>query len=220
MQVDSATELGSLVTAYPASSRVLVRHGLDFCCGGSQTLADACAGAGLSVDQILAEIKEVKEKNTETRWDHVAPSELISHILEVYHATLPEELAQLQAMADKVLSVHGDKDPDRLGELASTVQSLVRDLMPHMHKEEEILFPWIVSDREPRPEGPIAVMLEDHETAGAALERIKELTDNFMVPAEACDTWRNLYARLESFDAELREHIHLENNILFPRALA
>jgi len=219
MQVDATTQLRNIVTAQPTSSRVLQRHGLDFCCGGARTLDDACARLGLSADQVLQEIAATQDRGTSARWDEVPVDELIAHILEVYHQPLPEELEQLQAMADKVLRVHGDKDPERLAKLADTVRAMTRDLLPHMQKEEQILFPWILDARQPSPQGPIAVMEHEHEQVAILLADAKALTDDFTPPPGACNTWTNLYARLEAFDLDLREHIHLENNILFPMAV-
>jgi regulator of cell morphogenesis and NO signaling len=215
----SATSLSTLVTETPSATRVLLRHGLDFCCGGKQTLAEACSRAGLSLEGVLSELAALAPDHGERRWDVAPIPELIQHILDVYHAPLEEDLTQLKAMADKVLRVHGDKDPERLTQLRATVYGLADELLPHMMKEEQVLFPWILSGRQPRPEAPISVMKHEHVVAGELLERAKQLTDTFTPPAEACHTWRNLYARLEEFDSELRQHIHLENNVLFPRVL-
>ncbi len=219
MSVDATVSLATLVTTKPRTTRVLLRHGLDFCCGGQQTLARACERAGLSVQEISAELEALSSQPDDVRWDEQPLPRLIQHILDTYHAPLEEDLAQLGAMADKVLRVHGAKDPERLAALAESVHALAAELLPHAAKEELVLFPWIIQQRQPRPTGPISVMRNEHEVAGALLERVKELTDGFTPPAEACNTWRNLFARLADFDAELREHIHLENNILFPRAL-
>ena len=106
------------------------------------------------------------------------------------------------------------------GGMGSAVEALARDLLPHLMKEEQILFPWILSGRQPAPRPPILVMEHEHQAAGALLESIKALTDDFQPPVGACATWRVLYARLEAFDLSLRAHIHLENNVLFPRVLS
>ncbi len=219
MQVDSSTPLNTIVTAYPDASRILLRYGLDFCCGGKQTLAEACAGASLELDKVLSEVTATQKQPASTRWDEVAPHLLIEHILEVYHAPLTEELEQLKTMADKVNRVHGSKDPKRLADLAETVAQLGHELIPHMQKEEMILFPWILEGRQPPPEAPIEVMQYEHDVAAKLLSTLKTLTNEFTPPAGACNTWRTLYARLQTFDSDLRHHIHLENNILFPGAL-
>jgi len=220
MFVDPATPLARLVTERPSATRVLLRHGLDFCCGGGQSLAAACDRAGLDVSSVRAELEALERVGDERRWDEAPLPELIQHILDTYHSPLREDLTQLELMSQKVLRVHGAKDPERLEQLALTVRAMADELLPHAHKEEAVLFPWIIEHKWPRPEAPISVMRSEHEVVGELLERAKLLTNQFEPPEGACNTWRNLYARLRDFDAELREHIHLENNILFPRALA
>ncbi len=219
MLVPAAMPLATLAIEMPRASRVLLRHGLDFCCGGGQTLEEACKRKGLPLESIRSELEALASRPEDVRWDAVPNSRLIQHILDTYHAPLEEDLIQLIAMSDKVLRVHGAKDTKRLEALAASVCALSDELLPHARKEELVLFPWILQQRQPRPQAPISVMRREHEVAGGLLERIKELTTSSTPPAEACNTWRNLYARLAEFDASLREHIHLENNILFPRAL-
>lgn len=219
MAIDMTTPLASLVTERPAASRVLLRHGLDFCCGGQRSLGDACLQKGLSAQQVEAELLAIFDSPAEIRWDKAPLPALIQHILDVYHAPLPEDLAQLGAMADKVLRVHGAKDPKRLSRIAGSIHALTEELLPHMQKEERVLFPWILAGRVPGPHAPISVMRREHESAGELLALIGDLTGGFTPPPEACNTWRNLYARLAEFDSALRRHIHLENFVLFPRAL-
>jgi regulator of cell morphogenesis and NO signaling len=122
-------------------------------------------------------------------------------------------------MARKVLEVHRDKEPEMLTELLSVVLGLKADLEPHMMKEEMILFPMIEGGRGSMADGPIAVMREEHDLVGTTLKRLRELTRDYEVPAQACNTWRALWHGLAALERELHEHIHLENNILFPRAL-
>jgi regulator of cell morphogenesis and NO signaling len=122
-------------------------------------------------------------------------------------------------MAAKVLEVHRDKDPQRLAELIKVYGGLKAELLNHMAKEEQILFPMILRGQGAMAGGPISVMEQEHESAGAALRRLRELTDDYQVPAEACNTWRALWHGLEALEQSLHQHIHLENNILFPRAL-
>lgn len=219
MLVDTGLSLAGLVAQQPAASRVLLRHGLDFCCGGQRSLKEACEKKGLSVEQVASELALTVESPDDVRWDKASLPSLVTHILDVYHAPLPEDLAQLTAMADKVLRVHGAKDLQRLTRLAGSIHAISEELLPHLQKEERVLFPWIVEGRQPRPSAPITVMLREHDSAGELLELIRELTSGFTPPPEACNTWRNLYARLADFDGALRRHIHLENFVLFPRAL-
>lgn len=220
LEPTSDIRLGELVTAYPGATKVLLRHDLDFCCGGKQTLARACEKKGLAVADLIDELKTtLKVAPDHVPWDQAPLSELLDHILETFHKPLPEDLEQLAAMSAKVLRVHGEKDPERLAAIHATINEVAADIIPHMMKEERVLFPWIRSGRQPLPAAPIAVMEADHETLGVMLDKLKNLTNAFVPPPEACTTWRNLYARLEKVDGELREHIHLENNVLHPRVL-
>ena len=145
--------------------------------------------------------------------------EIIRHVLSVYHAPLPEELRQLVLLVGEVVAAHGKRDPVRLSKLQTTIRQLADELSLHMRKEEEILFPWIESGRLPAPEQPIAMMEMEHVAAGELLEQLRILTEDYSPPDGACTKWRTLYARLENLDRDLRTHIHIENDILFPRAL-
>lgn len=215
------TPVGTLAANHPRSTRVFARHQIDYCCGGGRPLADACARRGLDVDQVVQEIAaELDGPGPETRaWREAGLDELITHIETTYHGPLREELSRLEGMARKVLSVHGDKMPEVLGELVTVFEGLHAELLDHMNKEEAILFPLIRAGRGPETGAPVEVMEHEHESAGAALARIRELTDDFTVPEGACTTWRALWDGLRELESDMHQHIHLENNILFPRAL-
>ena len=221
MNITGNTKVGDVATLYPLATRVFARHKIDFCCGGGKPLSEACMRVGVQVDTVLAEIdKEISTTDRpEERWDEKSLDLLVDHILVEYHRPLDEELPRLEALARKVNDVHGDKAPETLGGILSTFLSLRAELEQHMAKEERILFPMIHSGQGALAEGPVAVMEQEHESAGAALKTLRELTNNFEVPEEACNSWRALWVGLEAFEKALHEHIHLENNILFPRAL-
>lgn len=170
------------------------------------------------LEQIQKELE--KPDASEQRWDDAPLADLIDHILTTYHRPLDEELPRLESMARKVLSVHRDKDPERLEELVTVYAGLKLELEQHMAKEEQILFPMIKQGQGSMAEGPVSVMQHEHESAATALRRLRELTNDYEVPAEACNTWRALWHGLAALEGSLHEHIHLENNILFPRALA
>lgn len=213
------TTVGELAATHPSSTRVLFRRGIDFCCGGGKTLEEACRRRGLDLQEVLGEIQlELERGEAPAAWTERSQAELIQHIIARYHEPLREELHRLHGMALKVLRVHGEKDPERLSQLAETFSTLKDELLPHLDKEERILFPWILSGRPVPQGGPLERMMFEHEQAGQLLERLRELTDSYAVPPGACNTWRALWNGLETLDRELREHIHLENNILFPRA--
>ncbi len=221
MMITSETKVGQLAAKHPLATRVFARHGIDFCCGGGEPLGTVCTGKGLDTEVILAEIAkelEIADEKADS-WTKAPLGELIDHIMVTYHHALYEELPRLESMARKVLDVHRDKDPERLSELFSVYLTIEAELKQHMMKEEQILFPLIRQGQGARTGGPIAVMEQEHEAVGGALRRGRELTDNFTVPAEACNTWRALWHGLEALEKDLHQHIHLENNILFPRAL-
>lgn len=185
-------------------------------------LEAACSAKHLEIDHVLEEIRAEQRTHEAPRasWAVAPLADLIDHILETYHRPLVDELPRIEAMARKVHAVHGPKDPDRLLAVAQTVSELRAELEPHMQKEEMILFPMIRSGRGPMAGGPVHVMTMEHEQAGALLATLRELTDGYTVPEGACTTWTALWHALADLERSLHEHIHLENNILFPRALA
>ncbi|MEE8526563.1 MAG: iron-sulfur cluster repair di-iron protein [Thermoanaerobaculia bacterium] len=221
MTVTTNTPVGLIATEHPLATRVFARHGIDFCCGGGRPLDQVCSAKGLEIDAVLAEIQEevAASPAPEIRWDREPVSALIDHILQHYHEPLKEELPRVEAMARKVHQVHGDKDP-ALGEILDVYLALKAELDQHMMKEEQILFPMILEGQGATADGPISVMESEHEAAGQMLARLHTLTGGYEVPDGACNTWRALWAGLADLESSLHEHIHLENNVLHPRALA
>ena len=215
----SSQTLADLAVTNPAASRVFHRHGLDFCCHGGRPLAEACEQKGLDPRSILSEIATEQAGTQPVRWDERSLAELIEHIEGYYHRRLRAELPELVAMAAKVETRHAEKPtcPKGLRDHLAAIHEAVLD---HLAKEEQILFPMIRSGRARLAVGPINVMESEHVDHGENLKRTRELTANLTAPPEACPTWRSLYLRLVEFEAELMEHIHLENNILFRRVLA
>lgn len=222
MDITHASPVGEIAAAVPAATRVFHRHKIDFCCGGGRPLEEVCNRKGLSVDSILDEIEtEVRPADsTKIDWTDAPLDELIDHILTTYHEPLREELPRLQSMAHKVLRVHGDSDPEMLNALNSVLDDLVTELYAHMLKEERILFPMIKQGRGAMAATPVSVMEHEHESAGNALHQMRELTNDYDPPEWACTTYRALFSGLSDLEEALHEHIHLENNILFPRATA
>jgi regulator of cell morphogenesis and NO signaling len=212
--------LGQIVTANPTAERVLHRHRLDFCCGGKQSLAEACASSGLDAEGVLREIAAAPaDERDEAEWAGRTVAELVEHLLERYHAPLRTELPRLIDLSHLVERAHADKPerPAGLAELLSEVRDAVES---HLAKEEKILFPLILAGRGAMARMPVQVMLQEHEDHGRSLRRIRELTADFGLPEDACPSWRELYRSLAELELELMRHIHLENDILFPRALA
>ncbi len=221
MEIQRSTPVGRIAAEHPLATRVFGRHGIDFCCGGGKPIQDVCQARGLDTEQILEEIRVelANVDDQQERWDEADLGDLIDHILTAFHRPLQEELPRLESMARKVFQVHGAREPEVLGDLLSTFLGLKTELEQHMQKEEAILFPMIRRGQGSMALGPISVMEEEHSFAGAALERLRELTNGYQAPADACTTWQALWHGLGALETDLHQHIHLENNILFPRAL-
>ena len=211
--------LADLAISRAGASRVFARHNLDFCCHGQVSLAEACDKKGLDVDVLIAEI-EAEQPRDEAfeRWDERPLSEVIDHLVTRYHDSHREELPRLCEMAARVEKVHGSKAACPKG-LAAVLGQLSEELLLHMRKEEQVLFPLIVRGGGAAAAAPIQVMEQEHEDAGGQLEQIRALTDDHTPPEEACGTWRALYLGLAEFERDLMRHVHLENYVLFPRAL-
>lgn len=212
--------VGELAAARPASVKVFQRHGIDFCCGGGVSVAEACAAHGLDADALLREIVEAEEQGSGDleQWQSRPLAALLDHIVARYHRPLDEDLPRLEQLARKVARVHGEHHPE-LKPLLAVYLELARDLEPHMMKEEQVLFPAIRAGNGGGVQDPIAVMRMEHEDVGALLAQIHELTGGFEVPDDACASFRALWQGLAGLEQSLHEHIHLENNILFSRAL-
>ena len=217
-----AKTVGEIAVDHPLATRVFARHNIDFCCGGGRPLAEVCTRLGLETDVVLKEIQRELASSDEPQrqWDEAPLGDLIDHIVTSYHRPLDEELPRLEAMARKVNAVHGEKDPDRFAELLTVYLALKAELQQHMKKEEQVLFPMIRQGRGAAANVPVSVMMHEHDSAGHALSRLRTLTNDYQPPEEACTTWRALWHGLAALETSMHEHIHLENNILFPRALA
>lgn len=226
MTITENTTVAEIASALPSSVRIFQRHGIDFCCGGKKPLAAACREQGLSFEDVskAIEVASTSAAADGRDWQREPLHMLVTHIVATYHDTLREELPRLQAMAAKVARVHGSKAA-HLARLHTLVNELSDDLLAHMDKEEMILFPAIVA-REAGSvpygmplSGPIHVMEHEHDRAGDALAEMRQITDGYAAPDWACQTFRALYHGLEELESAMHVHVHLENNILFPRAL-
>jgi regulator of cell morphogenesis and NO signaling len=207
--------LAALATEHAAASRVFQKFGLDFCCKGLRSLESACVERGLDPDAVLAEIESSDSGPTALATE--STETLIHFVVTYYHARVREELPLLVAMAAKVERVHAKREGCPAG-LSAHLQRMAEELTAHMEKEEEVLFPLIASGRT-RLHGPVHVMEAEHRDHAANLMRLRELAHDFVPPKAACATWRALYLRLSDFERELMEHVHLENHVLFPRAV-
>ena len=214
-----ATTLAELAVEHPAAARVFYRHRLDFCCGGRRPLEEACRERQLDPQAILAAIEaENPMVGERTRWESAPLDALVEHIVATYHQRLRLALPDLLAMARRVEVRHGAK-PECPRGLAAHLDAVHASVLDHLRKEEQILFPMIVAGMGSRASAPVHVMELEHEHHGEDLRGIRRLTNDLTAPPSACPTWRALYLGLQQLEEELMEHIHLENNVLFRRAL-
>lgn len=209
--------LSEIAISLPMASAIFRRNRLDFCCGGKQTLKDACQKKNLNLDQIISQLKELTPDSTFKIQDKPL-SEITQFIIQRYHDDLRKRIPELIQLAGKVERVHHDHEACPRG-LTSLMENLFQEMMMHMMKEEQVLFPLIDSGRGSMAMMPVKVMISEHEGHGRELEEVRRLTSDFTPPADGCGTWRALYNGLEKLEEELMEHIHIENNILFPSAL-
>lgn len=211
--------LSDLAVRWAGASRVLHRHGLDFCCHGRVPLDEACRDKSLNVDDLVRELeREAAASGPSELGDQRSLPELIEHILSRFHEHHRAELPRLHAMAAKVEAVHGAKASCPRG-LADHLARMTEEMEAHMGKEEQILFPMILRGAGAMAAAPIGVMEHEHRDHAVNLARLRELAHNYQAPPEACTTWRALYLGLAELERALMEHIHIENNIVFPRAL-
>lgn len=210
------SSLAELAINIPMASQVFRRNRLDFCCGGKITLKEACTKNGLDFETIVSELSALKV--APTLESSLPLPELCDHVVSRYHEDLRRRLPELVALAGKVERVHADhaQCPRGLTRLLETVQA---ELFLHMMKEENVLFPLIRAGKGNLAQMPVKVMMAEHDAHGEQLDEIHRITNDFRAPADACPTWLALYRNLEQFEAELMEHIHLENHVLFPGSL-
>jgi regulator of cell morphogenesis and NO signaling len=217
----------------PSSIRVFEKYGIDYCCGGRKPLAEACTAGNLEVDAVIAALELAAQSPVPvaTDWAQESLESLNGHIVATHHAYVKRELPRLAILAQKVVNRHGATTAE-LQVIQATLAKLDEELTQHLAKEEAILFPYVVllerasANGSAKPHGcfgtvanPIAMMTQEHDAAGALLAEIRRLSHSFTMPAGACPTYHAFYDGLKDFEQDLHQHIHLENNILFPRAI-
>lgn len=233
--INAQTTVREIALHLPQSTRLFETLKLDYCCGGNRSLADACASAGVDVVEVMGMLLDsanpAAPQQAARDFQNLPLTGLIDHILDTHHVFTKSEMDRLQVLADKVLAAHGGNHPE-LVHVDELFTRLCADLKPHMFKEEQILFPYIVAAAEAAEQhralpvapfgtvgNPIRMMTREHDTAGDILRELRSLTSDYTVPADACISFQTLYQALENFEKDLHQHIHLENNILFPKAL-
>jgi regulator of cell morphogenesis and NO signaling len=220
--------VGQWVARDPGSARVFESLGIDYCCGGKKPLEEACRERRLDTCDVLQQLDAATSahEDEDQDWSHAPLTELCDNIERTHHAFLRQELPRLTAMIAQVVQEHGYRHPE-LATLQRVFRLLRSELEPHMQKEERILFPAIrLLENSPAPpqfpfgslDNPIHVMESEHASAGECLAKIRELTSDYLVPGDACNTYRVLLESLRALEADMHQHVHKENNILFPRA--
>ena len=236
MRLDFTATLRELAIAVPGATEVFENLGLDYCCHGGRTLVEACSAAHVDVESVVHLLDggraAAAAETALTDWSRESLERLILHIVDRHHAYTRDTLDRIGTLLPKVEQVHGAAHP-HLMTLRDTFDALRTELTPHMAKEEQVLFPYVVyleravMDHAPRPEAffgtvrnPILMMLREHDVAGDLLRRLREMAGNYVLPADACTSWEQVYRMLPALERDLHQHIHWENNVLFPRAVA
>ena len=228
--ISSEMTVREVAAQVPASTRLFETLKIDYCCGGNRPLTEACASAGVEVDSVMEQLSVLGKSapvDSAVDFQKLSLTGLISHILETHHVFTKSEMSRIRALVTKVIGAHGANHPELLtvGEL---FQRLCSDLEPHMFKEERVLFPYIVTMEQAETvlaapfgtvKNPIRMMMMEHDTAGDLLRKLRAATSDYRVPSDACISYQTLYQALEGFEKDLHQHIHLENNVLFPKAV-
>ncbi len=233
MTIEKTATVGQIASQIPHSTRIFEQYGIDYCCGGARSLNEACGAAGVLPQDVIAAIENDNAVDPETYKEHARLEQqaLVEHIISTHHVFTRYELARLARLIEKVVSVHGMRHPE-LFQVQEIFLRLYDDLAPHLVKEENVLFPYIIEMAKALRSGshwespcfdtvqnPARMMSVEHETAGELLSLLRKVTSNYTVPADACISYQTLYRALADFESDLHQHIHLENNILFPRAI-
>ena len=235
MSVTAEKTVQELAVENPAATCIFEKLGIDYCCGGNQSLDDACRAANLPLDQVLDSLEMAEQAARSAQkfhdWQREPLGDLIAHINGTHHKYTREEIARLDPLFVKVCSVHGQNHPE-LAQIRAILAGLAQELTMHMMKEEAVLFPYIVRMEEsviqrepvlPPPFGtvqnPVSMMMHEHDSAGEGLRAMRQASAQYTPPGDACISYQTLYKALADFEKDLHQHIHLENNILFPRAI-
>lgn len=232
MTINATNTVGEVAVTVPGATRVFERFGIDYCCGGHRSLSDACRIRNIEFEEVVRSIEASPQKADDSRdWRQETLTSLAAYIIDKHHYFTKLEIERLEKLFDKVCSRHGENHPELL-EAQKTFYQLKQDLIPHMLREEQVLFPYIARMEEAVDEGrpvpppffgavqnPVRMMMMEHEAAGDLLRTLRDTTGEYTPPADACVSYQTLYQALAGFEADLHQHIHLENNLLFPRAI-
>lgn len=230
VHIDPSSSIGEIAVKYPQTIPCLDRWNLEFCCGGDRPLSLVCEEAGVSFERLVADLVAVSDDGPEIDWSDRPLLELTRRLIDHYHVRTREELSSLEVLSMKALSNHAGKNPE-LGRVRRLVDALMSDIFPHMLKEETILFPWVerlcavdAGDEIDRPffgsvRNPVNMMALEHEYVDELLAELRHLTHGYEAPEMNCSTVDALYSSMRRFDLHTKLHIHLENNVFFPRSI-
>lgn len=233
MNTLSTKSLAQIVNSNHRAASVFEKFHLDFCCKGKRTLQQACTESDLVIDNVVAELEmlEGSHNNSETiDFAKMTLTQLSEYIVLTHHSYVKNEMPAILGYLEKVTSKHGDRHPE-LKKIFQLFAAVKEELEHHMQKEELVLFPRIKDIEQQLAEGkeivinstyllsPISMMEQEHDHAGSMLAEIRKLTNNYQPPADACTTYKLSFASLQAFELDLHQHVHLENNVLFPKAL-
>lgn len=233
MKIQENNIIGELVAQDYRAASVFKKYGIDFCCQGNRTIQDACEAKNIDASSVLVDLNEANKASTASSIDYQSwPLDLlVDYIEKKHHRYVEDRTQEIKPYLDKICRVHGDRHPELL-EINNLFNETAGELAAHMKKEELILFPFIRKIAKAKQENakleaphfgtvenPIQMMMHEHNTEGERFRKIENLSDNYTPPLDACNTYRVTFALLKEFEADLHLHIHLENNILFPKAI-
>ena len=232
MSFDPMKTVREAAVTIPNATRVFEKTKIDYCCGGDQLLGTACAKAGVDLQtlELMLEASVEPASSATLDFQTLSVAELVQYILDKHHVYTREEMQRLEGLVEKVVSAHGANHSELLS-IRDLLQQLFAELQGHMFKEEQILFPFIVEleqailHQRPVPfapfgtvNNPIRMMMSEHDNAGDILREIRKLSSDYKIPEDACLSYQTFYEALAAFEQDLHQHIHLENNLLFPKA--
>jgi len=233
MNFSTETRVNEIALSNPSARRVLEDAGVDYCCGGGKSLQDACLHAGVTADEILKRLRQNRELAGpgDTEWATAPLADLTRHIRERHHQYVRDSIPRVRALLAKIHEKHGPKHRE-IGEIERLFGDVAREMTAHMQKEEQILFPYIDAlERSANGGGsveppffqtvrnPIHAMMKEHDSAGEVVRQIRKASNDYKAPADGCTSYLATYQELRQFEEDLHLHVHLENNILFPRAV-
>jgi regulator of cell morphogenesis and NO signaling len=233
MNFNDETKVKDIALSNPAARQILEDAGLDYCCGGGKSLHEACLHADVPTEEILNRLRENSKHVDpgEASWTLAPLGDLTRHIREKHHGYVREAIARVQPLSDKVVAKHGKNHPE-LTDIQRLFAEVAREMIMHMQKEEQILFPYIDALEKANSahgsveppffqtvRNPIHAMMKEHDAAGELVKQIRKASLEYTTPADACTSYKALYQDLRAFEADLHQHVHLENNILFPRSV-